>query len=104
MCLFVKYARSTDLYRQLCRVPGTRDGNLLEATDDAIAEAQVEFLRWALRLAGAGTVIEVGTHKGMFGYLLSLVCHGIEMHTIDSNPAAGQAVEILNRGQDNVRC
>ena len=104
MTLFLDYARSTDLYRQLCRLPGSGDGNLLESTDDATAEAQTEFLRWALRRAAPHVVLEIGTNKGLFGYFLALVLRDVELHTLDCRPSAAQAVEVLNREQTHVRC
>jgi hypothetical protein len=104
MSLFLAHARSSELYRELCRVPATGDGNLLEGTDDATAEAQIEFIRWAFQRARPDTIIEVGTHKAMFGYLLSLLSERLVLHTIDSHLGAAQAVELLNRGQSNVRC
>jgi hypothetical protein len=104
MSLFLKYARATELYRALCQVPASVEGNLLEDTDDTTAEAQVEFLRWALLLAAPQVVLETGTHKGHFGYLLSLVARGLTLHTCDINPHAAQAVAQLNAGQDHVAC
>ena len=58
MSLFLEYARSTDLYRALCHVFVSQDGNLLEQTNMIIAEAQTEFLRWALCLARPSVIIE----------------------------------------------
>ena len=81
MSLFLARARSSDRYRELCRVPATSDGNLLEGTDDGTAEAQIDFLRWAIQQARPDTVIEVGTHKGMFGYLVSLILERAVLHT-----------------------
>jgi hypothetical protein len=104
MTLFLDYARSTELYKHLRSVPATRDGNLLEYTDDRTAEAQTEFLRWALHLAGPQVVLETGTNKGMFGYLISLLLKGVVLHTLDANPQAAKAVDILNCQQPNVRC
>jgi hypothetical protein len=104
MSLFLKYARATDLYRALCRVPASAEGNLLGSTDDTTAEAQVEFLRWALLQAAPRVVLETGTHQGHFGYLLSLVARGVTLHTCDVNPHAAQAVTLLNAGQANMAC
>jgi predicted O-methyltransferase YrrM len=102
MSLFLDYARSTDLYQELCRVAATGDGNLLERTDDLTAEAQAEFLRLGLQLASPKIIVETGTNKGMFGYLVSLICRRVVMHTLDVNPRAADAVAILNRKQANI--
>ena len=102
MSLFLEYARSTDLYKALCGVLNSDDGNLLERTDIKTAEAQTEFLRWALNVARPQTIIETGTNKGMFIYFVSLVVRGVTIHTFDSDPRAAQAVELINKGQQNV--
>jgi hypothetical protein len=102
MSQFLDHARSTDLYRRLCQIGNTGDGNLLELTDDRTAEAQTEFLRWALLLADPKVVIETGTDKGLFGYLLSLVLRQVELHTFDIRPEAVRAVDLLNKGQSQL--
>jgi predicted O-methyltransferase YrrM len=104
MPFFLDYARSTPLYRQLCATPATSEGNLLEATDEQTAEAQTEFLRWALNLARPQVILETGTNKGLFGYLMSLVCRDVVLHTFDVHPGAAQAVQTLNSMQSNVSC
>ncbi len=102
MSLFLDHARSTDLYKALCGVLASDDGNLLERTDIKTAEAQTEFLRWALHVAGPQTIIEIGTNKGMFIYFVSLVARGVTIHTFDSDPRSAQAVELINKAQQNV--
>lgn len=104
MGLFLDHARSTDLYRSLCQVFESPDGNLLEQTEDRLAEAQTEFLRWALHEAQPSVIIETGTNKGLFSYFVSLVARGVTIHTFDRDPRAGEAVELVNRSQQNVRC
>jgi Methyltransferase domain len=99
---FLNYARSTDLYRQLCRSSILEDGNLLERTDDLTAEAQTEFLRWALTLAAPAVILETGANKGLFAYLLSLLTCNVTLHTFDVQPAAAQAIDLVNRSQQNV--
>ena len=102
MSLFLEYARSTDLYRSLCAVFPSDDGNLLEQTNDRIAAAQTEFLRWALHQADPKVILETGTNKGMFIYFVSLVARGVTIHTFDTDPRSAQAVELINRAQQNV--
>jgi hypothetical protein len=101
---FLDRARATDLYRELCALPATDEGNLLERADDDVAEAQVEFLRWALGLARPRVLLEVGTHKGLFPYLVSPLLEGVEVHTVDVRPEAARAVALLNERQAAVRC
>jgi hypothetical protein len=104
MNLFLAHARSTDLYKQLCRVSATDDGNLLEHTSDQVAEAQTEFLRWALQLARPKVIVETRANKGLFGYFVSLLLHDVVLHTLGVHPGAAQAVKTLNAGQVNVSC
>ena len=97
--------RSTDLYRQLCRLPGSGDGNLLESTDDVTAEAQTEFLRWALHRAAPHVVLEIGTNKGLFGYFLALVLRDVELHTLDCRPSGSPRRSKSSTGnRTHVRC
>jgi hypothetical protein len=104
MSLFLDHVRSTDLYKELCRLSATDDGNLLEHTSDEVAEAQTEFLRWALLLARPKVIVETGTNKGLFGYLVSLLLQDIVLHTLDIHPGAAQAVKTLNAAQTKVSC
>jgi precorrin-6B methylase 2 len=69
-----------------------------------MAEAQIEFLRWSLALTRPRVVLEVGTNKGLFPYLVSLLLEGVEVHTVDVRPDAGRAVALLNERQQAVRC
>lgn len=104
MSLFLDRLRSTDLYRKLCGVIASDDGNLLEQTNDQLAEAQVEFLRWALQMARPRLILETGTDKGFFGYLLSWLLEDAELHTFDIRPEAERVVALLNAEQHNLRC
>jgi predicted O-methyltransferase YrrM len=102
MNLFAEYARGTELYRQLCGVSDSPHGNLLEHTGDQTADAQIEFLRWALHRANPKLIIETGTNKGLFAYLVSLICRDVTIHTFDADARAGVAVELINKAQKNV--
>jgi methyltransferase family protein len=102
MSLFVEHARRTELYRQLCGLYDSPHGNLLEHTRGQTAEAQVEFLRWGLHLANPRVIIETGTNKGLFAYLVSLVCQNVTIHTFDADPRAAKAVGLINKTQRNV--
>src|SRR5262245_33654925 len=102
MSLFLEYARSQSLYKALCDAVASDDGNLLERTDLKTAEAQIEFLRWALEYARPSTIIETGTNKGMFSYFISLVLRNVTIHTFDTERQCAHAVELLNQGQSNV--
>lgn len=100
---FLEFARSTDLYRSLCQRDAGGDGNLLERTDEQTAAAQLEFLRWAFQLSAPQIVLETGTNKGLFAYLLSLIGSGITLYTFDCDPRSAESVALLNRSQSRVR-
>ena len=102
MSLFLDHARSTELYRKLCAAVESADGNLLERTDDKTAEAQVEFLRWALAQARPAVIVETATNKGLFLYLVSLLCRDVTVHTFDRDPRCARAAELVNQSQCNV--
>ncbi len=105
MGLFLDYVRSQPLYKELCTLTDSPHGNLLERTSDATAEAQTEFLRWALNLSHAVTIIETGTNKGMFGCLLSVIAYrGVLLSTIDQWDQSFRATQaIKDSGQIAIR-
>ena len=101
--IFLDYIRGTEIYKALCPVHDSNEGNTLEIIDPATAEAQIEFHRWALaKVRGEWNgvnsfleVLEVGTNKGMFGLLLWHIDPHARLTTMDVNPDAKQAVEFL---------
>ena len=100
---FLNYARSTSLYRELCELFDAKDGNLLDQTNDEIASSQIEFIRWAIHLAAPRLILETGTNKGFFSYLLSLICRDVVIYTFDTDPRSARAVELINSRQNNIR-
>ena len=68
-----------------------------------LGKRKPEFLRWALHLAKPNVVIETGTNKGFFGYLLSLLLQNVTLHTFDIKATAARP-SLLNEGQKNVSC
>jgi len=101
--LFVEHVRNTALYRRLIALPSSEHGNLLHRTDDTIAEAQTEFLRWAIASARPDKVLETGTCNGMFGCFLCALPVQVELHTFDSDPRGAAAVQEINRSGSGVR-
>jgi precorrin-6B methylase 2 len=100
MSLFLDYLRSLPIYRALCAVHDSDEGNTLEIIDDATAEAQIEFHRWALGLAmtsncGAWLFLEIGHNKGMWALLVSYIRPHCYIDAIDQNPRAADAAKIL---------
>jgi len=87
------------LYAALCRASDAGEGNLLQHTDRATAAAQIATISWVVgRYGPPTTVIEVGTNKALFGYLLlSLfpVGHPFDYYTIDPDSRAADAASVL---------
>src|SRR5262245_38727324 len=104
MSAYLDYLRSTGLYTELLRLPAPEDSDLLDHTDDCTADAQVEFLRWALQLANPQVLLETGTHRGFFGYLVSSLTRGATLHTMDCRAGASHSIELLNSRQGSVVC
>lgn len=93
--LFLDYLRNQPIYHQLTQVHNTNEGNLLEITDQRTAEAQIEFMRWAIRQVKGSNFLEIGTNKGLWGFLLSHIRNIAYLTTVDVNPDSERAAEIL---------
>jgi predicted O-methyltransferase YrrM len=101
--LFVDYLRDQELYYQLANSYDTVEGNLLERADARTIAAQIEALQYAIRLAQPRSVLETGTGKSMFGYILSHLVHGATLYTFDGDPRCAPGVALLNAAQTNVQ-
>ena len=99
----LEHLRAQPLYQRLRDGFDSVEGNLLEVNDDQTATAQVEALRWAIERAAPAEVLETGTDKGYFGYVLSHLTHDVTLHTFDDDPRCEGQVRLLNDGQDRVR-
>ena len=100
---FVEHLRRQDLFRQLAATYDTVEGNMLERAGARTTAAQVEAVRYALRLARPRAVLETGTNKSLFGYLLSQLARDLTLYTFDGDPRTARGVEILAAAQSNVR-
>lgn len=100
---FVEHLRRQELFLRLAATYETVEGNMLERADARTTAAQVEAIRYALRLARPRAVLETGTNKSLFGYVLSQLARDITLHTFDGDPRAAPGVELLNAGQSRVR-
>jgi predicted O-methyltransferase YrrM len=101
--LFADYLRSQELFRRLAGTYDTVEGNLLERADALTTEAQLEALRYALHQARPRRVLETGTNKSLFGYVLAHLVHDVDLYTFDGDPRCAAGVALLNAGQANVR-
>ncbi len=98
--MLLDYIRTLPAYTKLINVHKTGEGNLLELTDTSTVEAQISFFIWALSKARVLSVLEIGTNKGLFGLLLSILRPNVDLTTIDINPDSILAADILNSEVD----
>lgn len=97
MSLFLEWVRSRPEFERLRAARQIPEGTLLERHgNDVIQEAQVEGLRWALGRSRSSRVIEIGTAKGYFGFLLHLVWGDrADLTTLDLDLEAAKSVDVL---------
>lgn len=100
---YVNSLREQALFHRLAGAYETVEGTLLERADEPTAAAQIEALRYAISLARPQSILETGTGKSMFGYLLSHLTHGTTLYTFDGDPRCVTGVELLNAAQTNVQ-
>lgn len=99
---FVHYLRGQELYGQLAGSYETVEGTLLERADDPTTASQIEAVRYAVEMTRPRRVLETGTCKSFFGYVLSQMVHGVELYTFDHDPSCLTGVNLLNAAQNNV--
>lgn len=94
--------RDHPIYRALALSYATHEGTLFEGQSDPAVWAQVKAIAWAYELAGRpDRVVETGTAKGFFGYLLGVlrgrecdVCP-LELLTFDGDARTLESARIL---------
>lgn len=90
-------------YKVLCNLQYSFEGNLLEMTDTVTASAQIEFFQYILDQIQPNAILETGTNKGFFAYLLShILKKPATLYTFDLNPSSREVVRYLNNAQDRV--
>jgi hypothetical protein len=92
------------LARKLAASIETDQGTLLERQTEQEISAQTRAIAWAYEQAGRPKrVVETGTCKGFFGYLLNwLAGPGTELLTYDTDPRTADICEILGE-ETNLR-
>jgi predicted O-methyltransferase YrrM len=100
---FVEHLRRQDLFRQLAESYETVEGNCLERADPRTTAAQIEAIRLALRLTRPRCVLETGTNKSLFGYVLSQLARDVTLYTFDGDARVVGGGELLNAAQSKVR-
>lgn len=71
------------------------EGSLLQNSQQGIV-LQTRFLLAVLRQAAPRHVLETGTHKGHFCYLVRLALPGVEVDTFGLDPGSQRSVDLLN--------
>ena len=101
--LFINYLRNQKLYRHLASSYETVEGNLLERADERTTASQIEAVRHAVKITRPQVILETGTAKSMFGYVLSHLLDGVTLYTFDGDPRCIPGVTLLNTAQHNVK-
>lgn len=78
-------------------MPLNYEGCLLDKVNDLRTRTQVNFLVSILEQINAQKILEVGTHKAMFCYVVHLYDNSITIDTFGNLPESQKAVDILNR-------
>lgn len=86
--------RSTDVYQKLTSTYYSGEGNILEITEEGTAVYQIEALKRFLRVARPQRVLETGTAKALFAYLLSRLVPGVELVTVDGDSRSAVAADL----------
>ena len=99
--------RSTEIYRMLCDVHSSPEGNLLQnGINEKTTNAQISFFNYALNIVKSenveGCLLETGTNKGFFGYIASTILGKRTLHTVDVNMESSKIVPILAKMGMNV--
>lgn len=90
-----EYLTSLELYRELAATFESREGNLLEKSDPATIAAQVKAIEWAVEQCKPRAVLETGTNKAYFGYVIDLLRDHLKLFTFDIDARAGVAAAAL---------
>lgn len=100
--MMIEELRSTELYKQLIAVNPSDEGNLLENTDGSEA-AQVKFIVDLLLSLKPEFIMEVGTNKALFSYVVSQKSPvDTIIYTFDVDSNSSKCVAILNKANPNV--
>lgn len=78
-------------------MPSNYEGCLLDKVNDLRTRTQVNFFVSILKQINAKKILEFGTHKAMFCYVVHLYCNSIAIDTFGNLPDSQKAVDILNR-------
>jgi len=100
---FVRQVRSSPVFHQLAATYETEEGTLLEHADELTMLRQLQAIRHAVWLAQPRRVLETGTAKGLFGYVLAHLVPQATLHTFDLDPRSAAAVKLLGDAYPSLR-
>jgi predicted O-methyltransferase YrrM len=100
---FVRQLREQELFRMLAATYETVEGTLLEHADPDTMLAQVQAIRHAVWLTRPHRILETGTAKCLFGYLLAHLVPQATLYTFDGDPRCAAAVDLLNAAMPTLR-
>ena len=88
--------RSKDVFKKLCKVESTGEGNLLHLTETETAAAQIKVLKYFFIKYNPTVFLETGTNQGNFLHLTQeIIKKPIIAYTFDINSGSKEAVSIL---------
>lgn len=96
--MIVEFLTGMELYRELSGLFESKDGNLFEKSDPVTIAAQVKAIEYAVERCQPRTVLETGTNKGYFGYVIDLMRDHMKLYTFDIDERAGMAAAALGDG------
>lgn len=100
---FLEHLRSQHTFKSLCALHPDGEGNSLEHTDDGTATAQIAFFCYLIMNIQPQKILETGTNKGLFAYLLSnIVTEPVTLYTFGIQPQSKACVDFLNGAQQMV--
>lgn len=100
---FVRQLREQELFRLLAATYETVEGTLLEHADERTMLRQTQAIRHAVWLARPRRVLETGTAKALFGYVLSHLVPQATLHTFDGDPRSAAAAELLGEAMPSLQ-
>ena len=77
-------------------MPSNQEGCLLDKVNDLRTRSQVNFLVSILKQINAKKILEIGTHKAMFCYVVHLCDDSVTIDTFGNLTESQKAVDILN--------
>ncbi len=93
--------RDLPLYSALIASVRSSEGNTLEGDDERAALRLGTIIRM-LDIAKPSSVIETGTNKGLFGFILHALHPGASLCTFDTDPESANAADLLREAGLNI--